>query len=113
MFKRITIVARKPGMPDDEFLHCWTVRHAEMVLSLPGVCGYTQNLVTAGATEQASSRPIDGFAEIWFEDAASMEAALKTNMWLDIVADAREFLSEISGYAVEESVKRKVPEGGV
>lgn len=112
MFKRMTIVARKPGMADDEFLRRWTVQHAAMVLSLPGVCGYTQNVVTDGATEQARSRPIDGFAEIWFEDEAAMTAALKTDLWADIVADAREFLGEISGYAVAENVRRKVPEGG-
>lgn len=111
MFKRMTIVTRKPGMPNDEFLRRWTVQHAGMVLSLPGVCGYTQNIVTGSATEQARSRPIDGLAEIWFEDEAAMTAALKSDLWADIVEDAREFLGEISGYAVEENVRRKVPEG--
>lgn len=111
MFKRMTIVARKPGLSDDEFLRRWKVRHAEMVLSLPGVRGYTQNVVTQGATEQARQRPIDGFAEIWFDDKAAMAAALNTDLWAAIVADAREFLGEISGYAVEENVRRNASEG--
>lgn len=112
MYKRITVVARKPGMSNEEFMQRWTVQHAEMVLSLPGVCGYTQNIVTESATDDAKALRVDGFAEIWFDDKSAMEAALKTETWAAIVDDAREFLGEISGFVIDERVRRPTPRVG-
>ena len=108
MIKRITIVARKAGLSDAEFDRRWRVQHAPMVLSLPGVCGYVQNQVTEATTPDAKGRRIDGFAEIWFESRAAMDAALATDTWRAIVADAQEFMGEIAGYSIEERVFRPV-----
>lgn len=111
MYKRMTMLARRPGLSDEEFLRRWKEQHAKMVLSLPGVCGYVQNVVTEWVTDDAKGRSIDGIAEIWFDDRPAMEAALQTEQWAAIVADAREFLGEIIGLSVEENIRRSAFDG--
>ena len=107
MIKRVTVVARKPGLSNEVFYQRWRVQHAEMVLRLPGVVGYTQNHVIRQATDDTKASAVDGFAEIWFADEKAMQAALETDLWKAIVDDARDFLGTVSGYLIDEHVLRE------
>lgn len=106
MIKRMTAVSRKPGLSNEVFYQRWRVQHAEMVLLLPGVVGYTQNHVIGHATADAKTSAVDGFAEIWFTDEKAMQAALESDQWKAIVDDARDFLGTVSGYLIDEHVLR-------
>ena len=48
------------------------------------------------------ARAIDGIAELWFADAATMERVLASPDWQKVVADAREFVAGVTSLSVEE-----------
>jgi uncharacterized protein (TIGR02118 family) len=99
MIKRMTLLARKTGIDAAEFERRWFGHHADMVKQVEGVKGYVQNKVesiTGGA------QPIDGIAEIWFADAATMNSVLASPQWQAVVADAREFLGDVTALSIDE-----------
>lgn len=99
MIKRMSILARKEGVDSAEFERRWFEQHAAMVRQVKGVRGYVQNRVVAAA---GGGAPIDGVAEIWFDDAQTMEAVLSSSAWQDVVADAREFVGSVTTLSVDE-----------
>ncbi|MEW6640846.1 MAG: EthD domain-containing protein [Pseudomonadota bacterium] len=98
MIKRISILTRKDGIDDAEFDRRWLVQHAAIVRQVPGVAGYVQNRVTPGG----GGATVDGVAELWFADAATMDRVLASSDWQKVVADAREFVAGVTSLAVEE-----------
>lgn len=72
MVKFIAIVRRKEGLDFAEFRRLWCEEHPALVLRMPGVRGYTQNLAFKGATRDW---PADGVAEVWFDDQADVREA--------------------------------------
>ena len=98
MIKRISILKRKDGLGDAEFDHRWLVQHAAIVRQVAGVAGYVQNRVAPGSNDGS----IDGIAELWFADAATMERVLASPDWQKVVADAREFVAGVTSLSVEE-----------
>ncbi|MBR1220722.1 EthD family reductase [Bradyrhizobium sp. U87765 SZCCT0131] len=98
MIKRISILSRKDGIDDATFDRRWLVEHAAIVRRVPGVAGYVQNRVASGP----AGGTIDGIAELWFADAATMDRVLASSDWQAVVADAREFVAGVTSLAVEE-----------
>ena len=45
---------------------------------------------------------IDGFAELWFDDQAALEAAARTPEMKALHADGAKFIGRIKSYVVEE-----------
>jgi uncharacterized protein (TIGR02118 family) len=69
---------------------------------MPGVRRYVQN--HAGTTLDGSALPCDGFAEIWFDDMASLQRALTSPQGQAAMADSENFLDveRIQTFVVEE-----------
>lgn len=101
MIKRVTLIRRKDGIDDAEFERRWLVHHAEMMKSLPHVARYVQNRTPDGA--QWGGQPLDGIVEMWFEDDAAMSGAFSSQVWAEIVADARDFLGTMQAFVVKET----------
>jgi uncharacterized protein (TIGR02118 family) len=99
MIKRISLLARKSGIDADEFERRWFGQHAAMVRQVDGVKGYVQNKVESAT---GSIQSIDGIAEVWFADAASMTSVLASPQWQAVVADAREFLGDVTALSIDE-----------
>lgn len=72
MVKFVVVVRRKDGLSFEEFRRLWSQEHPELVLAMPGVRAYAQNLAHNGASRDW---PMDGVAEIWFDDQDAMRAA--------------------------------------
>ena len=74
---------------------------------MPGVAGYRQNVVIArerikGQACGYDELPIDGIVEMWFEDAATLEAAFGSPAGRTTMKHALTFLAEITAFVVEE-----------
>lgn len=106
LMKRISILERRADLSEDAFRREW-IAHREMVRQMPGVAGYRQNVVVA--RERVKGRPcaydglpIDGIVELWFEDAATLEAAFASLAGRMTMQHATTFLAQITVFAVEE-----------
>ena len=66
MIKVISLVYRKKGISNKQFLSYWLDKHGPLAVeNIPGVLHYTQNhpITSPGVQDDA-----DGITEMWFED---------------------------------------------
>jgi uncharacterized protein (TIGR02118 family) len=77
MVKAIFIAARIPGLTPAEFSDHWFEVHGSLAAKLPGLRRYVQN---HAIPEAYAARPMthDGWAELWFDDLASLQAAFQS-----------------------------------
>lgn len=98
MVKFVAVVRRKEGLSFEEFRRLWCEEHPALVLRMPGVLKYTQNLAFEGDTREW---PMDGVAEVWFSDRSQVKKAFGSpegeaaNQHQELFAgDVRWFLAE-------------------
>lgn len=106
MIKRFTLLTRKPGQSKEEFMERWR-HHGTLVARMPGLRRYVQSHVET--FEYAPSLPeihpvIDGFAELWFDDIAAMNAALASPEHDPLIPDGEGFIGGISTYISTEKL---------
>lgn len=106
LLKRMSILKRRPGISEEDFRREWRV-HGDLVRKMPGVSAYRQNVVIArelvkGEPCGYDDLPIDGIVELWFEDAATLEAAFGSEAGKETMAHAKTFLAEITAFVVAE-----------
>lgn len=104
--KRLSILKRRADITEDDFRHEWAA-HADLVRMMPGLSGYRQNVViarerTKGQPCSYDDLPIDGIVELWFESAATLEAAFSSPTGQAATRHARTFLAEITAFLVAE-----------
>ncbi|MBI1394668.1 MAG: EthD family reductase [Betaproteobacteria bacterium] len=109
LIKRMSLLRRKEGVSPEQFLHEWRIEHARLVRRVSGVRGYRQNYVIGreapkGHPVDHDGLPIDGIVELWFEDAASLDAAFASPQGVTLMTHAREFISEITTFLVDTHV---------
>ena len=107
MIKRIAVLTRRPELSREEFARHWREMHGELSRRVPNMLRYVQNLVTEEVPHPhlpAGVSNIDGFAEIWFEDRETMEAALATEECKALYADGPLFTATSVTFHVEEDV---------
>ena len=90
MIKMIFLVHRRPDMNRGEFRKYWGETHSKIGAKTPGVRKYIQHHAVPGP--DGEEPPYDGFAEMWWDDAASMQAALETPEGQATLADLQNFL---------------------
>ena len=78
-----------------------------LVMKMPGVAAYRQNVVIArervkGQPCGYDELPIDGVVELWFADAAALEAAFGSPAGRAAMKHGETFLAEVSVFAVKE-----------
>jgi len=106
LLKRVSMLKRRADLSEDDFQREWIV-HRDLVQRMPGVAGYRQNVVIArerikGQPCAYDALPIDGIVELWFEDAAALEAAFWSPAGRTTMKHAQTFLGEITAFAVRE-----------
>lgn len=67
--KRIGLVGRSPHTSRERFVQDWVHEHAPQANRQPGMEGYVLNLL------EEELPPWNGYAELWWTDAAAFEAA--------------------------------------
>jgi len=105
MIKSISLLTRRPELTHDQFMKHWVEVHAPLALAVPGLRRYVQNHIEGERTRPdipATAVEIDGVAELWFDDQASLEAAARTPEMKALHADGAKFIGRIKSYVVEE-----------
>ena len=104
--KRMSLLRRKHGMSAERFAHEWQAVHGPLVLRMPGVLGYRQNLIVGrqepkGVTVDYDAMPIDGVVELWFESLDAIDQAFGSPKGRETMAHAQTFIEEITTFLVE------------
>ncbi len=107
--KRMSTLRRRADQSPNLFRHEWRDEHARLVKRIGGVRGYRQNHVLAreapvGQPVDHAVWPIDGIVELWFDDAAGLDAAFASPQGATLMMHAREFIAEITTFLVERHV---------
>lgn len=101
MIKRISLVARKPGLSVAEFERHWMGPHAAIVRQMPGLRGFTLNMIHEGDGE----REWDGIGELWFDSVADAQAAFAGEPIAGLLAaDRPKFLGRSQVFFATEHV---------
>lgn len=109
LLKRMSLLRRLPDVSPERFKLEWREEHARLVKRLSGVRGYRQNLIVhreapKGTVVGYEGLAVDGIVELWFDDAASLDAAFATPQGTTLMTHAREFIGEITTFLVENHV---------
>lgn len=105
MIKLVFCLRRRPELSREEFQRYWKETHAPLVRARARAIGalrYVQvhtgydDLNAGLQAGRGGPTAFDGVAELWFEDRASLEAALKTDAarkaGAELLADERQFI---------------------
>ncbi len=107
MIKTVGLLTRKSGWTHEQFMKHWVETHAPLAHKVPGLRRYVQNHITGERTRadiETTAVDIDGIAELWFDDAATLEAAARTPEMKALHADGALFIGRIKSYTVEEKI---------
>ena len=107
MIKRISLLTRKAGMTREQFTCHWLEIHAPLARPMPGLTRYVQSHIVEEfrrADIPTAAMQIDGIAELWFEDRASMDRALASPEMAALHADGALFIGANKTFVVEEKV---------
>jgi uncharacterized protein (TIGR02118 family) len=96
MTKMVVVLHKKDGMSRADFRAHWRDVHGAIAVRMPGVRKYVQNHVAA------DDAAFDGFAEMWFDSPADMQAAFTSEAAQEAARDAANFLSGQQVVLVEE-----------
>ena len=107
MIKRISFLTRKDGTTHEEFVRHWSEIHGPLARGIPGLCRYVQSHIVGEASRAdiaGSDIAIDGIAELWYDNAETMEQAIQSDQAKRLFADGAEFIGAIKTFVVEEKV---------
>jgi uncharacterized protein (TIGR02118 family) len=107
MVKAIFIVSKRPGLTLDEFFDHWLNHHGQLTTRLPGLRRYVQNhaLPEAYADRRQTH---DGWAELWFDDLASLQRAASSAQWAAVREDGTTLFARPVGVGVaRERIQRE------
>lgn len=105
MIKRVSLLTRKEGMTREQFTRHWLEIHAPLARPVAGLERYVQSHILEEfkrADIPTSPVQIDGIAELWFADRASMERALASPEMAALHADGTLFIGANKTFVVEE-----------
>ena len=95
MMLRMGLLTRRPEVPPEQFARHWRDRHGPLAARLPGLRRYTQNLVTdrsqLAIDHARGDWALDGVSQLWFDDAAAMQAAVDSPEFAPIPEDNDRF----------------------
>ncbi len=93
MLKTVWFARFREGLDPAVANQRWAEDHAQLMLRLPGVARYVQNVsVSVAASTGASEEkpPFDGFSAVWWLDRSSYLRALSSPEWKTVSEDASE-----------------------
>lgn len=101
MFKRMSILEKRPGDDQAFFSRYWQERHGPLVARLPHIRAYVQNHVEE--QYEPASFQVGGIVELQFDSAAAMDEAFTTEPSRAVIADEANFLGNAAGYVIGAS----------
>lgn len=101
MFKRMSILGRRPSDDPAFFSRHWQERHGPLVAKLPLIRAYVQNHVED--TYGPAAFRVGGIVELQFDDPDAMEKAFSADPSRAVAADEANFLGHAASYIIGES----------
>ena len=95
-------------MTKQEFWNYWEDVHGKLIAKIPGLIKYTQYHVTSEIDDN-TAEPIDGIAELWFENEEEQKKAYNTPEYQAVVEDEPN-LFEMNSHYVHPVMTKKVVE---
>lgn len=86
----ITVRFLDDGRSRDDIYRYWEEVHGPLAGKVPEQIRYVQNHLSG--RRLIDNLDIDGIAEVWFEDEASLDRALASAEWAETFEDARTFV---------------------
>ena len=105
MVKRFVILRKKKNMTKEEFWNYWENIHGKLIAKIPGLIKYTQYHVNS-ETEDDIDEPIDGIAELWFENEEEQKKSYSTAEYKAVVKDEPN-LFEMNSHFVHPVMTKK------
>ncbi|MFW5964198.1 MAG: EthD family reductase [Natronomonas sp.] len=101
MLKVVVGLVRKQGLDYEAFRDYWLTEHVPLAEAIPGLERYATSL-----PRDPEERRYDGFAQLYFEDEATLERALSSEAVERTGADLENFADTEAGFqtVVEETV---------
>jgi uncharacterized protein (TIGR02118 family) len=106
MVKAIFIASKMPGLTLDEFFDHWQNVHGPLGSKIPGLRRYVQNHALPEAYGNRGQTH-DGWAEMWFDDLASLQAARKSPEWQALGEDGATLFTYPMGVGVAREKVQK------
>ncbi len=105
MIKSVITFKRRPGLSVADFQDYWLNRHPKIVRQLNGLQRYVQNHPLPGGYA-SRELAVDGVAETWWPDTATMRKNAASPVWDRLIADEEQFIdrSTMQMLLVEEHV---------
>lgn len=104
MILRLSALQRRKDLTQEQFSRHWCEVHGPLVQAAPGVLRYRQNHVVESSQMVRHSRgpaEVDGFAQLWFNDAAAMKEASASPQFQAAWADLPAFAGAMTQFEVE------------
>jgi uncharacterized protein (TIGR02118 family) len=99
MLVRTGLLRKKADWDIEQFRSHWLGHHASLARQLKTLRGYVQNLVVEPLENPAGvprgDLEFNGFSQLWFDDGASMAAAISDEIGPKLVADERYFMRQV------------------
>jgi uncharacterized protein (TIGR02118 family) len=99
MINALIMVNKLPGLDFRHFFEHWREKQGPLAAKLPGLRRYTQNHAYLPAYARAGMTH-DGWSELWFDDYASFENALRSPEWAAMEADGKTVFAETKGVVI-------------
>ena len=96
MFKAMIMLSRGDSQTKDEFVNWWTVEHAPLARTLPGLRRAVFNVVSDDASD------VDGIAELWFDSQEDFESAYATDVGRTVAQDSLDHVARRTRYLLDE-----------
>ena len=107
MIKSLSLLTRKAALTHEQFVRHWVEIHAPLAHAVPGLRRYVQSHIVEERTRPdipTTEVEVDGIAELWYADRASMARAHASPEAKALHADGALFIGRIKTFTVEEHV---------
>jgi uncharacterized protein (TIGR02118 family) len=107
MIKRISLLTRKPHLTHEEFVKHWREIHGPLAIGVPGLRRYVQSHIQSESERsdiQTTDIQVDGIAELWYDDEASMAKASASPEAQRLFADGALIIGQIKTFVIKEEV---------
>ena len=116
MITRSGWLYKKPDWTTQEFRRYWIENHGAIAETLPNLLRYDQNHVVdrtqRGFTSPRGPENLDGVSMLWFEDEATMRAAINTDAGRALAEDEKILMGDINIIADDQTTIIAPPADG-
>ena len=105
MIKSLSLLTRRSELTHEQFVHHWLEIHGPLAHAVPGIRRYVQSHITDERHRPdipTTEVPINGVAELWFDDLAAMERSNATPQAKALHADGALFIGQIKSFIIDE-----------